>query len=329
MSARPSHIYRFGAVSRIRPYVDDPERLPTLDILNLWKLGPGDTVISPRPRSTVLEALFFLRSPERRPAIVSVADGYIFRLNARKKCNERYGWLNQHVIGDCMIVSQPLSSLDGICDDMDAVSSMIDYEIATTETVMERPNLVLVSGNDPFFDLAPDRCVAAFTEAYHQLRAHFGPEAPIFLSAPNRKLADPVLDACEGLQGIGRIVDAGLSPDDCIFVGSPSTVMHEQFLARRPTYLLPLYADSGLERTCTEFPVLLQSSLSGDSATLRHKVPQNLSSPAKLSLEDLTGLSRNKRSPMFSPGRFFRELQPLVLANELRLLLQGYQENRR
>lgn len=322
------NVFRFGALVRLRPYLNDAETLTSLDILNIWKLGPDDIVVSPRPRSTLLEALFFLRSPGKRPALITVADGYIFRQNSHKKCNMRYGWLNKHVIGDHMIVSQPPASLNEICQDLDAITSMVDYEVSMTETIMQKPKLVLLSGNDPFFDLSKEQCVAAFIEAYQELRSHFGPSTPIYLSAPNRRLSNPVLRASPGLRGIGRIADAGLSPDTCIFVGSPSTVLHEQFLARRPTFLLPLYATSGLERVCTEFSVLLEASSSEAATRLRYKIPQDLRSPPKFSIEKLAAISRRKRSPMFSPRQFFCEFQPIVLANELHLLLRGYRENR-
>ena len=326
---REPQVFRFGALSRLRPYIDAPEKLPVLDVLNIWQLGPQDVIVSPRPRSTIMEALFFSRPISQRPAIVQVSDGYIFKLNAHKKCNQRYGWLNRYIIGDHLMIVQPLESIEEICEEPDLVTSMIEYEILENTLEITHPQIVIVAGNDPFFDFNPDECIAAFADAYRQLRAYFGDAADISLSATNRKLTGPLLEKCPDLREIGRISDAGLSQDRCIFVGSPSTVLHEQFLAGRPCFLLPVYAGSGIDRFCHDLSILLKSKISASGEVrVTYRTLQNLRRTSKCNRVDLLEFSGKKRAPAFRPRRLLRTLQPLVLANELRLLLLGYRERK-
>lgn len=322
--SRGGRVFRFGDASRLRHYCVQPEQLTALNLINLWGMSENDLIVTPRPRSPLIEALFLFRKPHRRPAIICMSDGYIFRQNAYKSSNRRYGWLNRHVLADRLVVAQPAESIADICDDMDAVIDMVRYDVAETESTFADPILVLVAGNDPFFDLPRRNCVKAFSEGYRQLRATFGSQARIYLSSPNKALARSVMAVSPGLEKIGRIIDADISASHCIFVGSPSTVLHDQFLSGHPVYVLELYKDSGVERFCAPLSTLLKAQRGKQGIRVTHKFPLNLQRTTLLRQEDLLSWDIPRRKPMFKATHYIRELQFLVLINEFRMLLLGW-----
>lgn len=318
-----SRVYSFGDIGRIRPYVLDVESLTVLNIRNLLRLRPEDVIISARPRSTLLEFLFLLLKPNKRPKIVMVADGLIFRENCRKKVNRRYGWLYRYVIGDVLLVNQSLGPLGGLIDDLSAVKSMMSYGVEQKKSMYDAPTFLLVSGNDPFFDFNELECINAFVDAFKEIRRHFGEKSKIILSSGNRVLSNAVLRRCDGVEEVGRIVDADIDLENCIFVGSPSSVMHEQFIKGRPTYIISYYSKCGLNYFCPSINALLASPIRDGLFDVEFNVPVGLFVQEKFKVSEFGQLISKRLNMGLKRSSFFREFQFLVLLNELRILISG------
>ncbi len=318
---RAGRIYRFGDAGRLKPYLDGVDDLPALTLGNLPGLTSADMIVSCRPRSTLLEALFLLRGPEKRPALINMSDGFIFRQNAFKRGNLRYGWLNKHIFADQLVVRQPLASLDNVCEEIQSVTSLVEYDTTSTQTTIDTPVFVFLAGNDPYLDLPHDTCLNAFVSTMQAVRDHFEAGAEIVLSCPNAKLRTAIEAKVDGVQVIGRMIDADLNEDSCIFVGSPSTVLHDRFLQSRPCYILPPYQDSGFERFCAPSEAITQANPKGGAWSFSHLGPKDLTRRDKLTPNDLWALATPRRDTPIKALQFFKEFQPLVCGNELKILL--------
>lgn len=316
-------VFVFGDVSRIRGYLYEADILPHLTIGDLWSLKPDDVIISPRPRSTLLEALFLLRTPEQRPKIILIADGVIFQLNSKKRGNRRYGWLFRHVLADILVIAQPQKSIEGFCEDLDAVESIVDLEISSRKLAGGASDIILLGGNDALFDKRRDEVAETFKRAYNDLRERLGADVSILLSIPNKSLAKAVSTACSGLQNIGRIIDADVDPDKCVFVGSPSTVMYDQFLAGRSVCLLPGYSDPWFESFCIDFNLLLEYLDAPDVDKVDVPALERIEDRRKIHLDELMAMVPAKRRPSYPRFAFLRYFQPHVFLNELRILMQN------
>tara|TARA_B110001469_G_scaffold42085_1_gene41639 strand:- start:5501 stop:6469 length:969 start_codon:yes stop_codon:yes gene_type:complete len=315
-----SNIYYFGNKNRLSHYIADPHALLKLSWKNVFKLTSNDIIISPRPRSTLLEYLFLCSKPDKRPALLQLADGFVFFANSNKKQNRRYGGLYRNVIADVLIINQPICEVDDVVSEIDRIETMITYKINNSSKLIEDPCFVLVASNDPFLDRGVTSCIDEYVEAYRKIKLLFGDDVKVYLSSVNPKLTKPLLGLCKDLKNIGPLSGAELCLDNSVFVGSPGTVIHERFISGQPTYLLSGYADGVKSGKFSLFHELINREKIGSQPIFKYKSPKYVVKRNKLTRSDILEVSIKKRRSAITFLSFFRELQLHVLIHELKML---------
>lgn len=332
MSERPAdrsgRIVLFGDQKRMRGILAHADRTARMRLADLWRLGPRDTILTCRPRTPVVEWLFIALSPQRRPRIVQVADGIVFPTNTDKRSNKRYGGLYRALLADGIVIQQDIADLAGIGAEptwglstlrrLPATGSLPRRSLPLTP----RP-VVIVSGNDPFFDLDPGDVTGAFAGLMQRLHAVGWHD--IRFSSPNATLTKGVrarlVVGDKAPDVIGPISQAVLDPSACLFIGSPSTVMFEQMLAGHPCFLISSYHDPVFRRYLAVSDVLLSAIEEGHPA-LEILFPASAQDVEPLAPDEIVAYFATKRQSPFSVRDWLRYFHPLAFFNDLWLLVR-------
>ena len=312
--------YVFGDARLVaRHFAECPPLLP----LRLWHLpwlGAEDVIVTPRPWSPLLEAMLFWRSA-RRPRIIQVADGVVFPTNARKRRNQRYGALLCHVFADVFLALQNIEDFELISDEPGLVRSITRITTETKPRNVDGGTAILVAGNDPFFDFAPEDVAGAFADAATQLRG-LG-ITTLLLSCSDRRLRDMLGARLPDLQPIGRIIDYDGDLTETLLVGSPSTVLLDHMRRGGVSLVIDFYEDPVLTRYMSAHTALTEArrtaegriALSARSLTAEHLAPLDLTAL-------LAELPRRPADTLPREG-FLRALKLRLLVRELHLLSGG------
>lgn len=304
-----------------RPFSPAPAMVP-LRLHHLPWLRPEDVIVTPRPWSPLIEALLFWR-PRRRPRIVQVADGIAFPLNAGKTVNRRYGGMQRTIFADTFVALQNAEDFRMISREPELVRSIIRIATETTQQNVDGGTAILVAGNDPFFDFAPDAVAEAFTDAATRL-CELG-VGRLLLSCPDQRLRDMLTARLPMLQTIGRIIDYDGDLSQTLLVGSPSTVLLDHMRRGGVSLLIEFYTDPVLAGyMSTHLALDTARRIVGDKIALSaYTITAENSSPLDLDML-LAELPRRPTEPL-PRGDFIRFLNLRLLIREMHLLLGGRQ----
>ncbi len=310
-----------------RLFTPETEMVP-LRMTHLPRLGPEDVIVTPRPWSPIFEAMLKGR-PARRPFIVQTADGVAFPLNARKGVNMRYGGMQRFIFADVFLALQNAGDFEAFSDEPGLVRSNTVIETAPARACVDGQTAILVSGNDPFFDFAPEAVTEAFVATAERLRALGVTE--LLLSCPDARLRAALTARLPELRVIGRIIDYDGDLTRTLLVGSPSTVLLDHACRGGTCLLIDHYADPVLNGYMSTDAVLKHTRRTPEGLAFEalavqscEQVPFNLDQLLN-TLKIERPATKGRRPPLPPEARnLFRQLSARLVLRDTHLLLGGH-----
>jgi len=312
-------IYYFGSERLVRKFFEESILMQPLRIWHLHKLSSHDIIVTPRPWSILLEIMLFTGN-HYRPLIVQVADGLCSPLNAGKTINRRYGSLQKYIMADIFIASQNRSDFSLLTQNIEYVISTDEIDCKLGRYDVDLSEVVLVSGNDPFFDFSIDRVVESFCNTVDRLRA-IGTRK-LLLSSPDKRLERRLLKKHPWIESIGKLKDYPRDLSNSLMLGSPSTVLFDHMRQGGLALLLNIYNDPVLLNYFVSDLILENAPVA--QGMLSVTAPKIISSNTKKFCLDELHSALKRRAPNEFPRReFVKAVRFRLFLRELYLLFGG------
>lgn len=304
--------FYIGNPSRVKHYFETGEMPLAFRFRDLFAINSPDTLYNVRPWSVIFVILSFKRTSDR-PALVHLADGLLFPLNARKRTNSNPWPLFTKVFGDELWVRQSLGSLQAqIGIEECPVRTTCEFEVIKRSFSDLYSSVVFVAGNDPFLGLDRKLVLREFERAITFIKASGCDN--VWLSCTNQWLTRSLIDFDSCIKSIGPLDTWKMRDRKHLFIGTPSTVLFNNFLSERPSVLLMKYDCETLDYLFSNMSVLYDREISVEEKKI--KVSHNVKAKRFSSRTQI-----QKRKIMVELNDLFFHLKPRIIFGELRSLL--------